>query len=92
MPKHEPSPQDPMELIGAEVPTDEDGLLLMANCFIEEYVRMGYDDAQIMRLFKNPFFRGTHLVYQQKGEAFVRELIQAVREKWGYFPRETTKG
>jgi hypothetical protein len=40
-----------------------------------------------MRLFKNPFFCGTHLVYRRKGEVFVRELIQSAREKWGYFPQ-----
>jgi hypothetical protein len=75
-----------MELTAVAIPTDEDGLLLMARCFIEEFVRMGFDDAQILRLFKNPVYSGTHMVFEQRGEAFVRELIASVRDQWGYFP------
>lgn len=89
MPKNEPSISDPLELIGVTVPTGESELLFMAECFIEEYIKIGYSDTQIMNFFQNPFFRGTHIIYQYKGEKFVQDLIQTAREKWGYFLQNT---
>ncbi len=82
MPKDEFGNQDPMELMGVVLPGDEGTLDAMAECFIDEYVRMGWTEQRLMVLFKNPMFLATHRVYLQKGEPYVRELIRRTLNKW----------
>lgn len=69
-----------MALVGVGLQDDPDDRALeeMAWCFAEEYARMGWSGEQIVRLFRNPLFRGPHRVMRAKGEDFVRSLIQAV--------------
>jgi hypothetical protein len=55
----------------------------MAECFVEEYVRMGWDEPRLMTLFVNPLFMATHRIYRQKGEDYVRDLIRKMCGKWG---------
>ncbi|MFN3483907.1 MAG: hypothetical protein ACK44W_00225 [Planctomycetota bacterium] len=78
----EPDPDDPMELAGVAFPGDTQQA--MAECFVEEYVLQGFDDAQILRLFQDPFFAGTHAVWRERGEAYVRSLIENARSRWGF--------
>lgn len=82
MPKDEFALDDPMELVGVEVPAEEDTVDEMARCFVEEFVRLGYPDKVILHLFKSPFFAGSHLIYRRKGEGYVRALIEEIRAKW----------
>jgi len=42
MPKDEFDLEDPLEAVAVELPSDEDTLVPMAECFIEEFMRMGY--------------------------------------------------
>lgn len=42
-----------------------------------------------MMLFTRPCFRATHRIYLDKGEAYVRSLVQEVRVKW---TREASRG
>jgi hypothetical protein len=49
----------------------------MARAIVEEYVRLGWNGEQILRLFRNPVFRMSHRVLEVKGEAFVRELVSS---------------
>ncbi len=51
----------------------------MAECFVEEYMRIGHGDEDILALFQNPFYRATHAILKSRGEGFVRELIGGVR-------------
>jgi len=74
-------PDDPMELVGTEVPGGS--LEEMAEVVVEEYARLGWDERRLLGLFKNPFFRATHAIYRAKGEAYVSELIQRTLAKWG---------
>jgi hypothetical protein len=74
---------DPMQLVGMVVPGEEGQLEAMAECFVEEYVRMGWDERRLMTLFVNPMFLGTHRIYQLKGEAYVRDLIRKTCAQWG---------
>jgi hypothetical protein len=72
--------EDPFTLVGvglAEDPDDE-ALTEMAWAVVEEYVRLGWTGDQIVRLFHNRFFQLAHQVLRVKGEAFVRELGEAV--------------
>ncbi len=85
MPFYEPEADDPMELVGMVMPGEPGQLEAMAECIVEEYVRLGWDARRLMTLFVNPMFMATHRVYQQKGEAYVRELIDRMCAKWGVY-------
>ena len=76
-------PEDPLALVGVvlERGPDERALTEMAWCFVEEYARMGWSGERIMRLFRNPFYRGPHQILRMKGEDFVRGLIETVDGK-----------
>ncbi len=71
---------DPFAFVGVQVEGEEgrDHLGEMAVAFIDEFRRMGWDDDQIMVLFRNPFFRGPHMVYATRGEEYVRKLMGGV--------------
>jgi len=71
---------DPMEMVGVALPDGD--IEEMAACIVEEYTKMGLDDAHLLHLFQSPFYAGTHRIYQQKGEEFVRALIQKIRSRW----------
>ena len=74
-----PEPDDPMELMGVMLPApDETSLREMAVCFVEEFLRDGWSDEQLRAMFKNPFYRGPYLVWQQKGDAYVEAVIREV--------------
>jgi hypothetical protein len=87
MPYEEFDSDDPMDLVGMVLPGEPGQLEAMAECFVEEYVRMGWDEPRLMTLFINPLFMATHRIYRLKGDAYVRRLIQKVVAKWGF--RET---
>ncbi|MBI5396297.1 MAG: hypothetical protein HZA91_13455 [Verrucomicrobia bacterium] len=83
MPKHEVDSEDPMELMGVTLATHEDTLTPMAECFIEEFMRMRFNPEQVLELFKNPDYIGPHMVWEQRGEGFVRQLIADSFAQWG---------
>ncbi len=74
--------EDPMELIGMVVPGGPGQLEAMAEALVDEYARLGWDEKRLMTLFVNPFFLATHRIYRQKGEAYVRKLIEQACAKW----------
>jgi hypothetical protein len=75
MPKDEFDFDDPMELNGTAFQTNEDTSRTMCECFVEEFLRMGYGPKQILALFRNPHYLGMNLVLQKRGEGFVQEAI-----------------
>ena len=75
--------EDPMELVGMVMPGEEGQLEAMAECIVDEYVRLGFDQRRLMTLFRSPLFLATHRVYRAKGEAYVRQLIEKTLLKWG---------
>lgn len=82
MPYDEFVDEDPMELVGMVLPGEAGQLEAMAECIIEEYVRLGWNERRLMPLFTNPMYLATHRIYQLKGEAYVRELIQRTCARW----------
>ena len=78
MPKHEPSPEDPLELVGCPVPGGAGTMEAMARCHVEEFFLMGWSGEKILSLFQNPFYRGPHSVYRAYGEDWVEDLIAQV--------------
>jgi hypothetical protein len=83
MPKDEFDFEDPLELNGVAFFTEEDTTDAMCECFIEEFMRMGYNAKQVLALFRNRHYLGMSMVMEKRGEAFVRECIDAVFARWG---------
>ena len=83
MPKDEFDFDDPMELNGVGFITDEDTTDSMCECFIEEFMRMGYGHRQILGLFRTPHYIGMNMVLQNRGEAFIQQKIEEIFLRWG---------
>jgi hypothetical protein len=85
MPKDEIDPDDPLELQGVGLLTHEDTSEPMTECFIEEFMRLGYDAGSILALFRNPHYTGVNMVLQNRGDDFVKAKIVEV---FGWWRRE----
>ena len=83
MPKDEFDFEDPLELNGMALWSEEDTTDAMTECFIEEFLRMGYDDKQVFALFRNPQYLGMNMVLQNRGEDYVKQFIAMVFARWG---------
>ena len=83
MPKDEFDFEDPLELNGMALLTEEDTTDAMCECFIEEFMRMGYSHKQILALFRNPHYLGMNMVLEKRGEQFVRDCIAEIFARWG---------
>ena len=72
--------EDPFEMVGVVLPEvmDHAALTEMACCIVEELARMGYGRERLMRVFRDPFYKGPHAVYRSKGEEFVKALVDQV--------------
>ena len=83
MPKDEFDFEDPFELNGMALLSHEDTTDDMAECFAEEFMRMGYNHKQVLALFRNPQYLGPHMAFEKRGEPFIRDLIADVFARWG---------
>ena len=83
MPKDEFDFEDPLELNGVSLICEEDTTEAMTECFVEEFMRLGYNHMQILALFRNPHYLGMSLALQNRGEQFVRGKIAEVFASWG---------
>ena len=73
---------DPLALVGVPVPVDEATFDEMAAVFVEEFVRDGWTDARLLAYFRSPYYAGLHVIWQRRGEAWVRDLIAETRRRW----------
>ena len=70
---------DPFELVGTVLPSSDISYIeAMAETFIEEYLRMGWTDDMILKLFKTPFYQGPYIAYEVLGEDRVKTMISQV--------------
>ena len=83
MPYKDPDPTDPNILVGVELPGDAETMREMAYVYAEEFVRMGYNGAQVLTLFKTPFYAGAHRAYRALGEAEIQFIIDECLGAWG---------
>ena len=83
MPYDEPDPSDPTVLVGVLLPAEAETLREMVYAFAEEFARMGYDEARLLRVFRNPFYAGAHQAYRALGEPAVREIVAECVRVWG---------
>jgi hypothetical protein len=70
--------EDPFEAVAVSLATAEDTTEEMARTFVEEFALLGFPPEKIMRLFRNPFYAGAHMVYTQRGEDFIQGLLRDV--------------
>lgn len=82
MPKDEFDPEDPLELRGVGLLTHEDTSEPMTECFVEEFLRLGYEAPQVLALFRNRHYTGMNMVLQNRGEDFVKAKIAEVFGWW----------
>jgi len=83
MPKDEFDFEDPFELNGMAFLSHKDTTNDMAETFIEEFMRMGYNHQQLLALFRNPHYLGPHMALEKLGEPVIRDLIGDVFARWG---------
>ena len=84
MPYGEPDATDPMTLHGVVVKTEDDRAIReMAECFVEEYIRLGFDADRILRMFKTRGYAGPFLACQTLGEEVIRSLIAEYMQRRG---------
>ncbi|MDR7522888.1 MAG: hypothetical protein QN168_10525 [Armatimonadota bacterium] len=76
-------PDDPMALVGVIVDAGDPAADEMARCLVEEYLRVGWDEEGLLRLFRTPFYRALYAIYRDRGEEAVRGLIAEVAATWG---------
>lgn len=79
MPKHEPEGEDPLELTGVSFddPTGE-SVRTMAECFADEFLRLGHSPAEVMDLFRSPEHRLANLAWQELGEVAVFAMVSGI--------------
>jgi hypothetical protein len=77
-----------MELVGIGLPEGDPDEL--ATSLVEEFIRHGLSDRELLHLFREPFYAGPHAIWRSRGDAYVRRLIDRARARWGS-PRFTTK-
>ena len=76
MPYDDPAATDPMTLHGVVVETEGDAAMRdMAECFVEEYIRSGFDAERILKMFPTQGYAGPFLAYQTLGEDAIRRMI-----------------
>ena len=91
MPKDEFDFEDPLELKGVSFCTQEDTTEAMCECFVEEFLRLGYNQEQLLALFRNPHYLGMRMILEKRGEPFVRATVAQVFARWGRGPSTAQK-
>jgi hypothetical protein len=76
-------PDDPLEMVGIQIPSrSEANLMDMALCFAEEFIRRGWSKEKILKMFRDPFYQGPYLAWRQKGDAFIQGVIEEAAKMW----------
>ena len=86
MPRKESEPDDPIEMIGVELPKQtEEQLRDMALCFAEEFVKEDWSEEKLLKMFRNPFYQGPYGAWKQKGDEYIRLVIAEAIKIWRPF-------
>lgn len=84
MPYDDPDPTDPMTLQGIAIETDDPNVQReMAECYIEEYLRMGYDRDRVLAMFRMPQYVGPVMAYEALGGQVIERMIDDLVAVWG---------
>lgn len=84
MPYDDPDPSDPMTLQGIAIETDDPNVQReMAECYIEEYLRMGYDRDRVLAIFRMPQYVGPAMAYEALGREVIERMLDDLVAVWG---------
>lgn len=78
---HTEDDRSDFELTHHIVPGEQgrDHIAEMAEAFILEFKRMRWTDESILSTFRNPFYAGPYYVYKERGEEYIRDLLNRLR-------------
>jgi len=87
MPKDSLDPADPMELcaVGLSGGSIREAL----EALVDEYVRLGYREEELRRLFADPFYRMPYAIAREAGDAEVARVIGEALARWKAAGRES---
>ena len=85
MPLHEPDATDPMVFVGVTLPGDLESTRDMAYVFAEEFARLGHPAAEVLALFRKPFYQGAHQALLALGEEEIAKIVNECTALWGRF-------
>lgn len=87
MPYGEPDDTDPMMLNGVVLEGGDapplEAVREMAECFIDEYARLGFDRNRILHMFRTKGYAGPYMATEILGEVAIRDLVHMVLARWG---------
>lgn len=87
MPYGEPDDTDPMMLNGVVLEDGEgpplEAVREMAECFIDEYARLGFDANRILHMFRTKGYAGPYMAREILGEEAIHDLVDLVLVRWG---------
>ncbi len=73
-----------MAIHGVVVETESNAAVRdMAECFVEEYLRSGFDADHILTMFQTRGYAGPFLAYKTLGEDTIRNIIDELIPLWG---------
>jgi hypothetical protein len=75
MPYDDPDPEDPHLLVGVSLPGDERITREMAEAFADEFAQMGFDRERLLKIFRNPFYKGAHAARALLGDAEITRIV-----------------
>ncbi len=87
MPYGDPDNTDPMMLNAVALEDGEapplEAIREMAECFIDEYARLGFDGNRILHMFRTRGYAGPYMATEVLGEEAIGELVESVLARWG---------
>ncbi len=83
MPYEDPDPEDPMMLVGVQLPAGPEAASEMAWVFAEEFARSGFAAPEIANLFRSPHYAGAHEAWRQLGDSVIRSIVDETVAVWG---------
>jgi hypothetical protein len=73
-----------MTLHGVSLETQDDSAMVeMAEAFIDEYARLGFDENRILHMFDTKGYAGPYMATTALGKPRIRAMVKYVLARWG---------
>jgi hypothetical protein len=83
MPYAEAEPDDPNVLVGVMMEAGPEATRAMAEAFADEFAQLGMSRAQVLRLFRTPFYAGAYAASRLLGDAEIERLVDESLRVYG---------
>ena len=84
MPYDDPDMTDPLTLHGVAFETTDDAAVRsMAECFVEEYARLGFGRERILQMFRVVGYAGPAMALRVLGAAAIEEIVEDSLARYG---------